>query len=73
MGSDLSQKYQDYQMGRKEWERSYTQGLDLLGFKYDMRTEPFQGAWCNSPSSCRSGYSVSSVSLQRITSSRWSS
>ena len=44
MGSDLSQKYQDYQMGRKEWERSYTQGLDLLGFKYDMRTEPFQGA-----------------------------
>ena len=44
IGSDLSQKYQDYQMGRKEWERSYTQGLDLLGFKYDMRTEPFQGA-----------------------------
>ena len=31
-------------MGRKEWERSYTQGLDLLDFKYDMRTEPFQGA-----------------------------
>ena len=44
MGADLSQKYQDYQMGRKEWERSYTQGLELLGFKYDMRTEPFQGA-----------------------------
>jgi hypothetical protein len=44
IGSDLSAKYQDYQMGRKEWERSYTQGLDLLGFKYDMRTEPFQGA-----------------------------
>tara|TARA_R100001594_G_scaffold62019_1_gene96332 strand:- start:9 stop:2513 length:2505 start_codon:yes stop_codon:yes gene_type:complete len=44
MGSDLSQKYMDYQMGRKDWERTYTQGLDLLGFKYDMRTEPFQGA-----------------------------
>ena len=44
MGSDLSQKYMDYQMGRKEWERTYTTGLDLLGFKYDMRTEPFQGA-----------------------------
>ena len=44
MGADLSQKYQDYQMGRKDWEKSYTQGLDLLGFKYDMRTEPFQGA-----------------------------
>ena len=44
LGSDLSQKYMDYQMGRKEWERTYTTGLDLLGFKYDMRTEPFQGA-----------------------------
>tara|TARA_E500000081_G_scaffold78106_1_gene79645 strand:+ start:93 stop:2588 length:2496 start_codon:yes stop_codon:yes gene_type:complete len=44
VGSDLSQKYMDYQMGRKEWERTYTTGLDLLGFKYDMRTEPFQGA-----------------------------
>jgi len=44
LGSDLSQKYMDYQMGRKDWERTYTTGLDLLGFKYDMRTEPFQGA-----------------------------
>jgi len=44
IGSDLSGKYMDYNMGRKEWERTYTTGLDLLGFKYDMRTEPFQGA-----------------------------
>ena len=44
IGADLSGKYMDYQMGRKEWERTYTTGLDLLGFKYDMRTEPFQGA-----------------------------
>ena len=44
LGSDLSGKYMDYSMGRKEWERTYTTGLDLLGFKYDMRTEPFQGA-----------------------------
>jgi hypothetical protein len=44
LGADLSGKYMDYQMGRKEWERTYTTGLDLLGFKYDMRTEPFQGA-----------------------------
>jgi hypothetical protein len=34
----------DYSMSRKDWERTYTQGLDLLGFKYDQRTEPFQGA-----------------------------
>ena len=31
-------------MSRKDWEKSYTEGLDLLGFKYENRTEPFQGA-----------------------------
>ena len=44
LGSDLNQKYMDFSMSRKDWERTYTQGLDLLGFKYDNRTEPFQGA-----------------------------
>ena len=34
----------DYKTSRKEWEHSYIQGLDLLGFKYEQRTEPFQGA-----------------------------
>ena len=43
-GSMLVQKFSDYTMSRKEWEKTYTQGLDLLGFKYDMRSEPFQGA-----------------------------
>ena len=31
-------------MSRKDWEKAYTDGLDLLGFKYENRTEPFQGA-----------------------------
>ena len=44
LGSDLNQKYMDYSSSRKDWEKTYTQGLDLLGFKYDQRTEPFQGA-----------------------------
>ena len=44
LGSELNQKYMDYSMSRKDWEKSYTQGLDLLGFKYDQRSEPFQGA-----------------------------
>ena len=44
LGSTLTQKYNDYNASRKDWEQSYTKGLDLLGFKYDMRTEPFQGA-----------------------------
>jgi hypothetical protein len=44
LASDLSSKYQEYISSRKDWEKTYTQGLDLLGFKYDNRTEPFQGA-----------------------------
>jgi len=44
LASDLNGKYMDYTSSRKEWEKTYIQGLDLLGFKYDNRTEPFQGA-----------------------------
>jgi len=44
IGSELRYQYQDFKSSRKEWERTYTQGLDLLGFKYENRTEPFQGA-----------------------------
>ena len=44
IGSDMVQNYMDYKSSRKDWEQSYTQGLDLLGFKYENRTEPFQGA-----------------------------
>jgi len=44
LGSTLFQNYQDYKNSRKDWESSYKQGLDLLGFKYENRTEPFSGA-----------------------------
>jgi len=44
LGSELYQNYQDYKNSRKDWETAYKQGLDLLGFKYEQRTEPFQGA-----------------------------
>jgi len=30
--------------GDEHYEKTYTTGLDLLGFKYDNRTEPFSGA-----------------------------
>ena len=29
---------------REEWVETYTKGLDLLGLKYESRTEPFDGA-----------------------------
>ena len=44
IGGDMVNNYMDYKASRKDWEQSYTSGLDLLGFKYENRTEPFQGA-----------------------------
>ena len=29
---------------RKDWEDTYVKGLDMLGFKYEDRTQPFEGA-----------------------------
>ena len=44
LGSKMYENYTDYKSSRKDWERTYTQGLELLGFNYDDRTEPFKGA-----------------------------
>jgi len=44
LGSELSENYMTYKSARKDWEESYTKGLDLLGFKYENPTQPFQGA-----------------------------
>ena len=44
IGSELVENYMDYKSSRKDWEQAYTTGLELLGFKYEKRTEPFQGA-----------------------------
>jgi hypothetical protein len=44
IGQELSANYQDYKSSRGDWEKAYTSGLDLLGFKYESKTEPFKGA-----------------------------
>jgi len=44
LGSELFANYSDYKSSRKDWEQAYTKGLDLLGFKYEQKSEPFQGA-----------------------------
>ena len=44
LGAKLVDDYRDYRNSRKDWEDSYREGLDLLGFKYERRTEPFRGA-----------------------------
>ena len=44
LGSELYHNYTDYKTSRKDWERAYITGLDLLGFNYEDRSEPFKGA-----------------------------
>jgi len=44
MANSLIQDYTKDKVSRQDWEQTYTQGLDLLGFKYTEQTRPFQGA-----------------------------
>ena len=44
LASELQGEYEDNRSARDDWEQAYTNGLDLLGFKYENRTEPFAGA-----------------------------
>ena len=44
LGTSLFDKYTEYKESRGDWEQSYREGLELLGFKYERRTEPFRGA-----------------------------
>ena len=44
MSSDLIAQYEEDNDTRAEWEEGYVKGLDLLGVKYEERTQPFAGA-----------------------------
>jgi len=44
ISSELRQAFEDDKASRKDWEDTYKKGLDLLGFKYTERSQPFQGA-----------------------------
>ena len=44
IASELQESYNEYKSSRSDWEDGYIKGLDLLGFKYENRSEPFQGA-----------------------------
>ena len=44
IGSDLSGEFDANKACRQEWEDTYTNGLELLGFNYEERTQPFRGA-----------------------------
>ena len=44
LGSKLFEDYTQYKASRKDWEDGYTKGLELLGFKYENKTQPFTNA-----------------------------
>jgi len=44
IASDLLSQYESARESRGDWEDEYNKGLELLGFKYEERTQPFRGA-----------------------------
>ena len=44
ISSDLIGEYDSNKASRQEWEDTYSNGLELLGFTHSERTEPFRGA-----------------------------
>ena len=44
VSSELMEQYEANKESRKDWQEAYRTGLELLGFRYEDRTEPFRGA-----------------------------
>jgi len=44
IANELLEEFDECASSRDEWEQTYKKGLELLGFKYEDRAEPFQGA-----------------------------
>jgi hypothetical protein len=44
ISSELLGYYEDDRSSRQEWEDAYTEGLNLLGIKYEERDQPFRGS-----------------------------
>jgi hypothetical protein len=44
ISGDLVSEYDSNKASRQEWEDTYSNGLELLGFSYEDRTQPFRGA-----------------------------
>ena len=44
LANDLVEDFDKDQMDRRDWVKTYVDGLKLLGLQYEDRTEPWQGA-----------------------------
>jgi hypothetical protein len=44
IASEIMEEFDANKASRQEWEDAYANGLELLGFNYEERTQPFRGA-----------------------------
>jgi len=44
IASELLEEFDANKASRQEWEDAYANGLELLGFNYEERTQPFRGS-----------------------------
>ena len=44
IASELLEEFDSNKASRQEWESAYANGLELLGFSYEERTQPFRGS-----------------------------
>jgi len=44
ISSEMSSEFDSNKASRQDWEDTYSNGLELLGFSYSDRTQPFRGA-----------------------------
>ena len=44
ISSELTGEFEENKSGRQEWEDAFANGLELLGFSYEERAQPFRGA-----------------------------
>ena len=44
ISSELLSEFDANKSSRQDWEEAYSNGLELLGFNYEERTQPFRGA-----------------------------
>jgi len=44
VANDLLSEYDSNKASRQDWEDAYSKGLEMLGFNYEERSEPFRGA-----------------------------
>ena len=44
ISGELTGEFEENKSGRQEWEDAFANGLELLGFSYEERAQPFRGA-----------------------------